>query len=273
MRRVAGIPILLSLALLAGNSACRGPRPDFADAEARADRSPETVAESAAPIRSYRCERASEPPALEGTFEEGPWQRAAWTEEFVVVRRRGPVAPVRTRAKMLWDDAYLYCAVELLEPQESPQQGKPPQRHDVDLMLADDPELGGYQVEMIGMGTVIDAWFEADPHGKAKARNQWDARGLRTLVQRSRDGATQRWTVVFALPWSSLTPQGRSPAGPIEAPKPGAVWRVDLGRTSWHPMAASQDGAPEADGFERAAWQPPADPAEPRGWGAVEFAP
>jgi hypothetical protein len=174
---------------------------------------------------------------------------------------------------MLWDDAYLYCAVELLEPQEAPQPGKPPQRHDVDLMLADDPERGGYQVELIGMGTVVDAWFEVDPTGKAKARNQWDARGLRTLVQRSRDGATQRWTVVFALPWSSLAPQGRSPAGPIEAPRPGAVWRVDLGRTSWHPMAASEDGVPEADGFERAAWQPPADPAEPRGWGAVEFAP
>lgn len=273
MTRVARISHLAALVVVALVVACRGPRPDFTSTAGSSSAAAEAVAETPTPIRSYRCERAGEPPALEGTFEDGSWERAAWTEEFVVVRRRGPMAPVRTRAKMLWDDAYLYCAVELLEPQGSADAGLPPQRHDVDLMLADDPEQGGYQVELVGMGTVVDAWFENDPKGAAKARNSWDARGLRTAVQRSRDGATQRWTVVFALPWSSLTPQGRSPSGPIEAPKAGAVWRVDLGRTSWRPMAAEGDGEPEPNGFERAAWQPPADPAEPRGWGAVEFAP
>jgi hypothetical protein len=273
MRRLARIPALIAFALAASVAACRGPRPDFTDGPSGSDVAAPAVAESPPPIRSYRCERASEPPMLEGTFEDGAWQRAGWTEEFVVVRRRGPMVPVRTRAKMLWDDAYLYCAVELLEPQADPEPGAPPQRHDVDLMLADDPERGGYQVELVGMGTVVDAWFENDPRGKPKGRNSWDARGLRTSVQRSRDGAIQRWTVVFALPWSSLELPGRSPSGPVEAPKPGAVWRVDLGRTTWRPMGGFEAGGAESSGLERAAWQPPADPAEPRGWGAVEFAP
>jgi hypothetical protein len=273
MRPAVGIPILIALAPLACAVSCRGPRPDFA---ARLDGSsvvPSAVAETPAPIRSYRCERAGEPPALEGTFEDGSWERAAWTEDFVVVRRRGPMVPVRTRAKLLWDDANLYCAVELLEPQGAPEPGMPPQRHDVDLMVADDPDSGGYQVELVGMGTIVDACFDASPRAARKARNSWDARGLRTAVQRTRDGATQRWTVVFALPWSSLAPQAGTPAGPVEAPRPGAVWRVDLGRTSWRPMAAEENGSPEPPGFERAAWQPPADPGEPRGWAAVEFAP
>ena len=269
MRRHALIPALLLAACVA---ACRGPRPDFTARAGAGDAAPEAAAETTPPTRSYRCERAGEAPALEGTFEDGAWTRAAWTEEFVVVRRRGVMPPVRTRAKMLWDDAYLYCAVELLEPQEAPEPGVPPQRHDVDLMVADDPASGGYQVELVGMGTILDAWHDARNGGRAVGT--WDARGLRTSVQRSRDGATQRWTAAFALPWSSLshgTPAPESAGG--EAPKPGAVWRVDLSRTSWRPMAADETGTPEPRSYERAAWQPPAEPAEPHGWAAVEFAP
>jgi hypothetical protein len=46
-----------------------------------------------------------------------------------------------------------------------------------------------------------------------------------------------------------------------------------MGRTTWRPLAAAEGEAPEQPGYERAAWAPPADAAEPRGWGEVQFAP
>ena len=133
------VRVITLVAALAAVAGCRMGKPDFTQASPS---DPAIVSQTqevpvAAP-RSYRCERASEPPALEGTFDDGAWSRAAWTEDFVVVRRRGPAGSVRTRAKLLWDDSYLYCAVELLEPQVAPQPGVPPVRHDVELMVADD---------------------------------------------------------------------------------------------------------------------------------------
>ena len=138
---VRGITLAATVGAVAG---CRIGRPDFTQT-GPGDPSIATAArevEAAAP-RSYRCERASEPPVLEGTFDDGAWGKATWTEDFVVVRRRGPVGSVRTRAKLLWDDAYLYCAVELLEPQQPSEPGAPPSRHDVDLMVTDAPQHGG----------------------------------------------------------------------------------------------------------------------------------
>ena len=278
MRAHQRIPVrvITLVAALAAVAGCRMGKPDFTQASPS---DPAIVSQTqevpvAAP-RSYRCERASEPPALEGTFDDGAWSKGAWTEDFVVVRRRGPAGSVRTRAKLLWDDSYLYCAVELLEPQVAPQPGVPPVRHDVELMVADDPQVGGYQIELVGMGTIVDAWFDADDVSHA-GYQKWDAKGLRTSVQKSADGATMRWTASFALPWSTLAPAGRGPrldASAGEAPKAGAVWHVDMGRTTWRPLAEADNAAPEPMAMERAAWQPPADPTEPRGWGVVEFAP
>ena len=85
-----------------------------------------------------------------------------------------------------------------------------------------------------------------------------------------------RWTAGFALPWSTLAPTGRGPrldAAAGQAPQPGAVWRIDMGRTTWRPLAETENAPPEPVAMERAAWQPPAEPDEPRGWGVVEFAP
>jgi hypothetical protein len=273
VRRLVGISARVTASLALGVAACRGSRPDFgADGPSGVAGEVAQADGQLAPPRTYRCERAGEPPELEGTFEEGAWHKAPWTEDFVVVRRRGPAGSVRTRAKMLWDDAYLYCAVELLEPQQPPEPGAPPPRHDVDLMVTDEPQHGGYQVELVGMGTIVDAWFD----GSGTTRDgqlKWDAKGLRTSVQKVGDGATLRWTAAFALPWSSLSPLGRTPRADAVAPQPGAVWRVDMGRTTWRPLAATEGAPPEPTAFERAAWQPPADATEPRGWGEVEFAP
>jgi hypothetical protein len=68
-------------------------------------------------IRSYVCYKSSGPIAVDGKLTEPSWQKAEWTSLFADIegdKRPGP--RFATRAKMLWDDKYLYIAAELEEP-------------------------------------------------------------------------------------------------------------------------------------------------------------
>ena len=68
--------------------------------------------------RGYVCYRATGPITIDGKADEASWADAPWTEDFVDIA--GPAKPLprfRTRAKMLWDDQYLYVYAELAEPQ------------------------------------------------------------------------------------------------------------------------------------------------------------
>ncbi|MFM7807339.1 MAG: hypothetical protein ACKPEA_05345, partial [Planctomycetota bacterium] len=60
MTRVARISHLAALVVVVLLVACRGPRPDFTTAAGVSGAAAEAVAETPAPIRSYRCERAGE---------------------------------------------------------------------------------------------------------------------------------------------------------------------------------------------------------------------
>src|SRR4051812_37144408 len=64
----------------------------------------------------YQCGRNEAAIAIDGKLDEPAWANAPWTEDFdYLIRRDRPAPPLRTRAKMLWDDHYLYVAAELAE--------------------------------------------------------------------------------------------------------------------------------------------------------------
>src|ERR1017187_583847 len=68
-------------------------------------------------MRSYLCHKTNSPIVLDGHLDKAPWKEAKWTEEFVDIE--GDIRPkprFRTRAKMLWNDEYLFIGAELEEP-------------------------------------------------------------------------------------------------------------------------------------------------------------
>lgn len=68
--------------------------------------------------KQYVCYRAPSPPAFDGRLDEAAWQGAPWTDHFVNIEGGSRPAPrFFTRAKMLWDDTYLYLAFDLEEPE------------------------------------------------------------------------------------------------------------------------------------------------------------
>lgn len=53
---------------------------------------------------------------VDGALDEAAWSLAPWGSDFVEIAGRGPAPRLRTRAKLLWDEQFLYVAAELAEP-------------------------------------------------------------------------------------------------------------------------------------------------------------
>lgn len=64
----------------------------------------------------YKAHRTTTPPPIDGTLTHPAWADVAWTSDFVDIRGDRPAPPLRTRAKLLYDDEYLYLGAQLEEP-------------------------------------------------------------------------------------------------------------------------------------------------------------
>ncbi len=66
--------------------------------------------------RSYLCHFAAGAIQIDGKPDEPAWAAAPWTADFIDIQGAGKPKPrFRTRAKLLWDEEYLYIAAELEE--------------------------------------------------------------------------------------------------------------------------------------------------------------
>jgi len=67
--------------------------------------------------RGYLCHFATNGIKVDGNLDDAAWALAPWTSDFGdIVGPSKPTPRFRTRAKMLWDDNYLYIAADLEEP-------------------------------------------------------------------------------------------------------------------------------------------------------------
>jgi len=192
------------------------------------------------PPRAYVVYRAATPPRIDGRLDDGSWMAAPWTEDFVDVEGSSSPRPrLRTRARMLWDDRYLYIAAELEEPDV---WGSVTRRDDVvfrddDFEVFIDPDGDThdyYELEVNALGTVWDLLLTRPYRDGGRPLDGWDIHGLRlaTRVQGTLNRAGDRdrgWTVEMALPWEAL----REAAPERRAPRPGERWRLDFSRVEW----------------------------------------
>ena len=170
--------------------------------------------------RSYDAPRAELPPAIDGILDDAAWQAAPWTEPFIDIRGEDRPAPQwDTRAKIAWDDDYLYVAARLEEPHLwatlSERDAILYREHDFEVFLDPDGDaLAYYELEINALGTEFDLFLDRPYQRRGKANIAWDMPGLRTAVQlegtlndpSDEDGG---WSVEIAIPWSALVP----PAG------------------------------------------------------------
>lgn len=180
--------------------------------------------------RSYDAPRVELPPAIDGTLDDAAWQAAPWTEPFIDIRGEDRPAPQwDTRAKIAWDDDYLYIAAELEEPHLwatlAERDAILYREHDFEVFLDPDGDaLAYYELEINALGTEFDLFLDRPYQRRGKADIAWDMSGLRTAVHldgtlndpSDEDGG---WSVEIAIPWSALVP----PAGFSLAPADDSV--------------------------------------------------
>ena len=237
--------------------------------------------------KAYAAARLSEAPVIDGALSDPAWASAVWTDDFVDIRGDTEPEPrYATRAKLGWDDRYLYVGAEMEEPHV---WGTLTERdaviyHDNDFEVFIDPDGDThlyYELEINALGTEWDLMLIKPYRDGGPAIDAWDIAGLRTAV--AVDGTLgdptdvdRGWSVEIAIPWDVL----EEAAGRPVPPEPGDRWRLNFSRVQWR--AEVVDGSyvkqtdpdtGEALDEDNWVWSPQGLIAMhyPEMWGFVEF--
>jgi hypothetical protein len=220
--------------------------------------------------RIYEVHRAAKAIDIDGKLDEKAWKQTAWTESFVDIEgSTKPLPRFRTRAKMLWDDQYLYIAAELEEPDVKASLTKHDSvifhDNDFEVFLKPLPKEEGYfEFEMNALNTGWDLYLNKPYRMGGKADNSWEMDGLKTavFVQGTLNHASDKdkgWTLEIAIPWTAF-----SLRQPVPKPEVGTEWRINFSRVEW------KAGQPKEDNW---VWSPQGvvNMHVPERWGYLHF--
>ena len=195
----------------------------------------------------YTCRRAASPIRIDGRLDDAAWTKAQWTAAFVDIEgAKRPKPRFRTRAKMLWDDDYLYIAAELEEPdvRATLTEHDSVIFHDNDFEVFLNPSGDGrnyFEFEINALNTGWDLFLAKPYREGGKADNSWEIPGLRTAV--AIDGTLNQpgdrdrgWTVEMAFPWTAFASRA-----PVTRPRSGDTWRVNFSRVEWRHVAGEKE--------------------------------
>jgi hypothetical protein len=231
--------------------------------------------------RGYLCRHTATPIAVDGKLDAAAWAAAPWTADFVDIQGESKPRPrFRTRAKLLWDDDYLYIAAEL----EEPHVWATLTQHDSVIFQDPDFEVfinpagdthNYYEFEINALNTSWDLMLDKPYQDHGWANNAWDIPGLKSAVHvngtLNNPADTDRgWTVEIAFPWKVLAEHARHPGPPVE----GEQWRLDFSRVEWQittngGVYKKVPATPEDNWI----WSPPGvvDMHRPEMWGLLQF--
>lgn len=191
--------------------------------------------------KHYICYRTDAPLKIDGKMNEEAWSKAEWTGYFVDIEGSIKPAPrYKTRAKMLWDDKYLYIAAEIEEPNLSAsiKQRDAVIFRDNDFEVFIDPDGDThkyYELEINALATAWDLMLIKPYRDEGSAAvNSWDIRGLKVAVSlqgtlNNPKDTDKGWTCEIAIPWAVL----RESYTNESTPKPGEQWRINFSRVEW----------------------------------------
>jgi hypothetical protein len=232
---------------------------------------------AAQPPLRYVCQRTNQPPSLDGSLDGPAWARARWTDDFVDIQGRSlPKPRFRTRAKLLWDDRYLYIGAELREPDvwATLTQHDSVIFHDNDFEVFLDPHGNGveyFEFEINALNTSWDLFLPKPYRAGGHADNSWDIPSLRSAVKingtLNHPGDRDRgWSVTLAFPWDAFASRSD-----VHRPAPGDVWRINFSRVEWRSRPSDRPKSQKEDNW---VWSPQGaiNMHMPEHWGYVQFA-
>ncbi|MFO1511658.1 MAG: sugar-binding protein [Verrucomicrobiota bacterium] len=229
----------------------------------------------------YLCHYTATPVLIDGKLDDPAWSGATWTTDFVDIEGDAKPKPrFRTRAKMLWDDEYLYIAAELEEPHVwgTLTNHDSVIFYDPDFEVFLDPDGDThryYEFEMNALNTTWDLRLPKPYQDQGKPEDSWEIPGTKAAVHingtlNNPTDTDQGWTIEIAFPWKVLSQQARHPGPPGE----GEQWRIDFSRVEWqigitNGVYQKLPKTPENNWI----WSPPGvvDMHRPEMWGRLQF--
>jgi len=195
--------------------------------------------QSAALPKNYVCYRADAPLSIDGFATESCWTKAEWTDDFADIEGdRKPIPRFRTRAKMLWDNDYLYVFAELYEPNiwANLKQRDTVIFYDNDFEVFIDPDGDThhyYEYEMNALNTQWDLLLTKPYRDGGLPLTSWNFDNMRSAVKiygtlNNPSDKDTCWCVEIAFPLKSFADS--SVVLPI---KPGTQWRINFSRVEW----------------------------------------
>ena len=179
--------------------------------------------------RSYVCPKTSGPVTIDGRLNERAWQDAALIERFDIPGNGEPPRHA-TRARIMWDDRYLYVAFDATDSDMGAtrtQRDSDTYKDDVlEVFLLSEPaNKRRCNFEINPLGTVRDDYHEP---GK-RFQTAWNCNAIRIAkrVRGTLNEPTDRdegWRLEIAIPFACL------PTERGGAPEAGDVWRFHLAR-------------------------------------------
>lgn len=204
-----------------------------------------TVALGQAPKRPvYEVKRTTVPIRIDGKLDDPAWGKAAPVGPFVN-NADGSPSPLKTEAKVLYDDKYIYFAFRTVDDNIWATMKNRDQHlweEEVsEVFLQADPKYTDYiELEVNPLGTMLDIYL-VDVR-KPLPYESWNPPGLKWAVhvEGSVDGkpGDKEWTAEIALPLADVVPAPHTP------PQPGDRWRMNLYRVEKLPAKASLAWSP-----------------------------
>jgi hypothetical protein len=191
----------------------------------------------------YICYRSSSPLTIDGLMREPEWSKADWTEYFTDIE--GSLKPdprLKTRAKMLWDDNYLYIAAFLEEPHvwATLTERESVIFYDPDFEVFIDPDGDTHQYMEYEMNALNTQWDllllkpYRDDAVKNVAIDNWNFNGIRSAVYidgtlNNASDADRGWYVEIAIPMDAMIELGSAGKLPVD----GEQYRINFSRVEW----------------------------------------
>jgi hypothetical protein len=183
-------------------------------------------------LPEYRVHRARPPPVIDGVLDDAAWGRAA--PVTLVNSMDGSPGRVRTTAKLLWDDSYLYVSFDCEDPDvwgTFTKRDEPLYTQEVvEIFIDADGDGRTYnEIEVSAANVLFDAYF---PERRQGMDLSWDSQALTAVtVQGTLNDASDKdegWRVEMRIPISRLA------AVPHVPPRVGDRWRFNLYRLEHH---------------------------------------
>jgi len=216
---------------------------------------------------------------MDGRINEKAWTDVAFTEPFIDISTN--VAPrFLTKAKMRWDDTYLYVGAYLQEPQIWATQTR---RNSVifvdnDFEIFIDPDASTHfykEFEMNAFNTIWTLQMLNKPYmnGGSPTNELYPVKSAVFINGTLNDPAAVNywWTVEVAIPFTSYIQNCSVATAP---PSLGDIWRINFSRVEYRVAIVNNTYVKDNSAPDNWVWtsQHTINMHAPERWGFVQFA-